>query len=91
MKAIIDYSPVCKGVEDLIRKRLKKLKLVKTGALLESIEVSFTNGSFKISALDYFEYLDEKHDISYYVFNSDEFVNLMGDLLQREIDKKIKL
>ncbi len=91
MASIINYTPICKDVEKLIKNRLKDLGLVKTGALSDSIKVTYSGSAFKVSALDYFEFLDDKHDITYFVFSSNEFVDLMENLMQKEIEDKIKI
>lgn len=72
-------------IKELIRTklkdRIKELGLVDTGRMLDSIDVSIreTNDGFDISimAVDYFEFVDAKYNISEPVLNSDEVTDLV--------------
>ena len=85
----IDYTPITKKSEDLIKKRIKQLGLVKTGKLLNSISVSYDGNVFLVTAEDYFSVLDEKHNISDYVFNSPEFISFVENYMVEQIEKQI--
>jgi hypothetical protein len=62
-------------IERLIKDRLIQLKLVDTGALLDSIKVRIREGEIEIESLKYLDYLDGKYNILNYVYNTDEFIN----------------
>jgi len=84
----IDWNPISKLLEKLIKQKITSEKLVKSGKLLNSIEVkSDGNGNFSVIAEDYFKFLDSEHKISESVLNSDEFT----DFVQEEIARQIQL
>jgi hypothetical protein len=89
--ANINYTPVCKKIESLIKKELRDGGHVKTGKLLKSIEVKYNGNGFDILAEEYYTYLDEEFGITEAVFNSDEFINFMENFLSDEIEKQIKI
>lgn len=64
---------------------LRKQGLVKSGALLNSIKVipiQTTNGfTLRVEALDYFEFLDDKHNITNNVLASANFKNVQEQLV----------
>lgn len=72
-------------IRELIRTKLKdritELGLVDTGKMLDSIDVSIreTDDGFNIDiiAIDYFEFVDAKYNISEPILNSDEVTDLV--------------
>lgn len=87
--ADINYKPIENKIKVMIQDRIKELGLVKSGKLLNSISVSYSDSGFKISAEDYFEYLDEKYNISEYVLYSDELTDFIEDYLVKELENNI--
>jgi hypothetical protein len=85
----INFKPVEKELERLIKKKIKDEGLVKTGKLLNSISVSYKSGTFQVTAEDYYEYLDEEYNISESVVNSNEFISFFESHLAKEIEKNI--
>jgi hypothetical protein len=86
----LDFKPISKKIEELIKKRIKDLGLVKTGTLLDSISVS-TNGvgSFEVTAEDYYTALDAKYNISNYALESDELTQFIEDEIAKQLQKEI--
>ncbi len=86
----LDFKPIAKKIEDLIKKRISDLGLVDTGTLLNSISVS-TNGigSFEVTAEDYYSVLDEKYNISNYALESEELTSFIEEEIARQINKEI--
>jgi hypothetical protein len=85
----INFKPVEKELERLIKKKIKDEGLVKTGKLLNSISVSYKSGTFQVTAEDYYEYLDEEYQISESVVNSNEFISFFESHLAKQIEKNI--
>lgn len=75
-------------LEKLIKKeiqgRIKQLGLVKTGRLFNSIKVRVVvdkdGYDIEVDAVDYFDILDEEHDILDYVLNLNSVDDIMTDL-----------
>ena len=86
----INYKPVEKELERLIKKKIKDEGLVKTGKLLKSISVSYKNGEFEVTAEDYYAYLDEEYNISEGAIYSNEFISFFESHLAEQIEKNIK-
>lgn len=87
---IIDWTPVSKKIEELIKKKISQEGLVSSGKLLSSIKVISTiNGNFNIEAEDYYVYLDEKYKITESVFNSNEFSFFIENFLAKQIEKSL--
>lgn len=86
MKAI---DKIADKLEELIKKRIKDLGLVKTGSLLNSVKVIVSDETFEVEANDYYEKLDEEYDISKYVLESREFQNYIAEVLEKEIDNEL--
>ena len=86
MSQEIDYSPVCRKMEDLIKDKIEKEGLVETGKLLHSVKVYFKDGNFYVEAEDYFKYLDDKHGISNSIYESEEFNIFMQDFMIKQIE-----
>ncbi len=84
------FDKVADKIEEMLKDRIKELGLVKTGRLLNSISVKATDeGGFTIIAEDYFTVLDEEHNISEYVFNSDELADFIGEQVSEQLQKEI--
>ena len=81
---------VPREVEDLIKKRITQLRLVDTGDLLKSINVTYINGQININALEYFKYLDKRYDIMGYVIKSSEFQKIIAQNAKEEILKELR-
>lgn len=75
---------VTKKIESLIKKEIKNKGLVDTGSLYDSIKatVKFSSDGFIITVEgnDYFEYLDEKHNILSDAFDSSKFKTIEDSL-----------
>lgn len=77
-----------KKIEELIKKRIIDLKLIDTGNLLSSIKVSVNEDGVTIMALEYYQYLDNRFNITNYVIESEEFKEL---IIEEEINKILKI
>lgn len=90
---MISYQPIADKLENLIKAELKKQKLIKTGKLINSINVTVTsaNGNLKFSveAEDYYTYLDETHEITKNVLDSKEFIYFCKDYILKQIEENI--
>lgn len=88
--AEINYSPVERKLEELIRLEIKREGLVKSGKLYESIKVIYKgSGSFEVEAEDYFKYLDERYGIVDSVVNSTEFGDFLENFITINLEKKL--
>jgi hypothetical protein len=76
-------------IERLIKDRLIQLKLVDTGALLDSIKVRIREGEIEIESLKYLDYLDGKYNILNYVYNTDEFINGYTSYVAQQMMKNL--
>ena len=85
----INYDPICREIERQIKKRIRQLGLVKTGKLLNSISVTTNGETFFVSAEDYFSILDEKHNITDYVFDSTTLISFIENYMVQQIEKQI--
>jgi hypothetical protein len=83
----IDYTEISRKLEDIIKARIKDLGLVDTGKLLNSITASFnSSGTISITAEDYYDVLDKKHNITNYATSSKVFT----DFTEKEINKQVE-
>ena len=89
--ADMNFKPVEKELEKLIKKRITDEGLVKSGKLLKSISVSYKDGEFSVTAEDYYKYLDEEHNISEGAIYSQEFITFFENFLATEIEKQINI
>lgn len=87
----IDYKPVCNFLKKAIQNELKAEGLVKTGKLLDSIEVTFDGSSFLVTAEDYYKYLDEKYNITEDAMEKSGFYSYFEKYLAEQIEKNIKI
>lgn len=64
---------------------LRKQGLVESGALVNSIKVTpiqtTTGFTLRVEALDYFQYLDDKHNITNNVLNGSSFKNIQEQIV----------
>ena len=85
----MDYRPIELKMEELIKKIIRDEGLVKTGKLLNSISVKYSNDTFSVSAEDYYLKLDEKYKITEQALGSPEFTSWLGDYMASQIEKNI--
>lgn len=91
MESQINWAPVAKKIEDLIKQKIRMEGLVKTGKLIESIKVTWTaDGDFTLMAEDYFWVLDEKYKIMEWVYNSNEFADLYIDFVTYYFERELE-
>lgn len=86
---MIDYALIEDKIASLIKRKIQDEGLVETGKLLNSISVKYSNGGFIIIAEDYFKYLDGKHKITEFVFNSQELRDFIEIILYKELNDNI--
>lgn len=86
MKSI---DKIAKKLEDLIKDRIEELGLVKTGTLLESINVRVSGDSLIVEAEDYYDALDDEYNITDYVLESSEFINYIEKTISDELEDEI--
>lgn len=85
---IEDFSKIAKKIEELLKKRIVDEGLVKTGRLLNSIKVTYNNsGEFFVEAEDYFYFLDQKHNLSTPVLESEIIKDMIADAIINSIEK----
>ena len=91
----MDYNAIENKKEELIKADIKSKGLIKTGAMYNSIVVTADGqGDYKISAVDYFVYVDGNNDITKDVFSSKElnrFIEREYVRCKRYITKNHKL
>lgn len=87
--AEIDYTPITRKIEYMLKEKIRTEGLVKSGKLYDSISVKYESGVFKIEAEDYFKYLDEEHKISQSVFNSQELADFIAYEISRQMENQI--
>lgn len=85
----MDYRPIEKKMEEMIKKIIKEEGLVKTGKLLNSISVKYSDDTFSVTAEDYYTALDEKYKITEQALNSPEFTSWLGEYMASQIEKDI--
>jgi len=73
----LKYNKIEDKIEALIKAKVKEKGLVSTGKMYNSIKVISDNGGFKVKAVDYFQYLNEEHNILGEVFASQAFIDLI--------------
>ena len=87
----MNYNKIENKIEQMLKDRIKQLNLVKTGKLLNSISVkSDGKGGFDVTAEDYFTVLDEKNNISNYVFESAELTSFITKEVTKQIEEELK-
>ena len=85
----IDFGPIEKKLEELIKKKITDDGLVKTGTMRDSIKVSSTKEGFTVSGVDYFLYLNAEYNILGEVAESKEFLSYMENEIARQIEKQM--
>ncbi len=77
-------------IEELIKREIKNKGLVKTGKLLNSITVNIKQTSsglsVEVEGEDYFEFLDDEHDITRDAFNSTTFSSIQEKLEEAYVE-----
>lgn len=73
------------------QKKIKDLKLVKTGHLIKSVKFVDSASGPQMIAEDYYQYLDGKYNISSSIIKTNEFQNLMAEYYKLRLAKEIKL
>jgi len=86
MKSI---DKIADKLEELIKDRIEELGLVKTGTLLESINVKVSGDSLIVEAEDYYDALDDEYNITDYVLESSEFINYIEKTISDELEDEI--
>ena len=86
----IDYQPLCQKLEELIKSNIIKNGLVSSGKMLSSISVSYSDGSFWCTAIDYFQFLYQKYDLLQDAVNSVEFTSFSEKYLSEQMEKNIE-
>lgn len=82
---------IASKIEEMLKDRIKELGLVKTGRLLNSIQVIMNDDySFKVIAEDYFPPLDEEYDISSSVLNSDELASFIEEEIYKQLNNELE-
>lgn len=77
---------ISEKIEELIKKKIIELGLVKSGRMLHSISVKESQNGYSVSCVDYFEPLDKRYNIVESVVNSPELVLF----IQRDLTKEIE-
>lgn len=84
----LDYNPIAKEIQRLLKKLIRDLQLIKTGNMYKSINViADKKGNFSIEAVDYFVYVDAKYNLVDIVFDMPE----LADFIENEIAYQIDL
>lgn len=80
-------------LKNLIRDDIKRKGLVDSGALLNSIKVTFdifTNSIIlNVEAEDYFQYLDKRYNIMDDVLSSSQWQNALDEAMLELIEKRL--
>lgn len=78
-------------LNQLWQAKIKQKGLVKTGALLNSVQwVEDANG-LHLNAEEYYVYLDEKYKISKEILNSKEFKDIVSTYYAQKLETNLKL
>ena len=85
----MEYTSIASKLEELIKKKITEDGLVKSGKMRDSIKVTAGPDGFKVSAVDYFLYLNKEHNIMGEVIASAEFKQFMKQELTKQIKKEI--
>ena len=87
----MNWQPVANKIEELIKQSIRDNGLVKTGKLLNSIQVTADdNGTYSIKAEDYFEFLNKEYKIVDTVIESNELNTFIEKYLEAEFNKVIE-
>lgn len=85
----MNYITIAAKLEELIKKKITEDGLVKSGKMRDSIKVSAGPDGFKVSAVDYFLYLNKEYNIMGEVIASSEFKQFMQKELSKQIEREI--
>lgn len=80
-------NDVCNKLEILYKNKIKEKGLISSGKLYQSIKWSYENGTFRLLAEDYFQYLDDKYRITAEITSTKEFNDIIGEFYASEIEK----
>jgi len=75
----------------LLRDELRRQRLVETGKLINSIQVSYTNNVIKVTGVDYFEFINQKYNIIDNVMKSNRFIELIAKKTLDDILKDLSI
>lgn len=87
------YEVIANELTQLFKDEIKRLGLVSSGKLYNSIKWTVTQTStgyeLKMESMDYFTYLDDKYSISENIYKSSRFFKIQDQITQIEIDNLI--
>lgn len=83
----MDVHKTANFLEKLIKDKIKELGLVKSGKMMNSIKVIPDNElGFSVKAVDYFEFLNQTHNIINSVIDTKEFVDYFSNDIVNNIN-----
>lgn len=83
----LDYAPIAKEIQRLLKQLIRTLQLIKTGTMYKSINVvADKKGNFDIQAVYYFEYVDAKYHLVDTVFDMPELAEFIENEIAYQID-----
>lgn len=88
--ANLNYRNLEQPVKKMVQERIRALGLVKSGNLINSIQVKSTTNGLVVSGVEYFEFLEKKHGIVKFVFESKAYQDLVIKETLKQIDIEIK-
>lgn len=77
---------VANKIEELIKKKIIELGLVKSGRMLNSINVVATTNGYTVNAVDYFQYLNKEYNIVAGAVNSPELKSFIETSIVNEVN-----
>jgi hypothetical protein len=85
-----EYDRLANQLENIYKDEIKKKGLVDTGKLYDSIRVITEESQgqfhFKIEAMDYFKYVDERYNITKDIFNSSRYRDWLDSVTDIQIN-----
>lgn len=85
-----EYDRLAIQLENIYKDEIKKKGLVETGKLYNSIRVITEESGgefhFKIEAMDYFKYVDEKNNITKDIFNSSRYRDWLNSIADIQVN-----
>lgn len=85
-----EYERLANQLEIIYKDEIKKKGLVETGKLYDSIRViteeSGGNFHFKLEAMDYFKYVDEKYNVTKDIFNSSRYRDWLNSVANIQVN-----
>lgn len=76
-------------IETLIKNEIKRLDLVKSGKMLNSIKVSYINNNIIVNSVDYFKKHNDEFHIVANVLKSNKLKNLIKKVISEDLKKQI--